>query len=239
MTRYLFFLFFFLIACSPDSEKTQTEKYKITEQERIAQETKEKAEIERELENSTYLLCKTTHDLHYPELTKKKYSSGEEILDFYLRLGDKYGELVNSSSPGKFEGRTVSAETWGKKRFISLSQFAESESSRVSKNYYLNIYEYPVKQGSCLYVKGTEDDIVNYVDCNVRPNSKSFNISRESLDFSTSKDGGWLIGKCSIISREKYKQDFINWIERAKQQNLLNIEIDRESMEQQERKNKI
>ena len=231
---------FLIVGCEPTPNKSTVEQNDLSEQDKIQEEIRKKAKIEKELEESTYLFCGTKYSLAVDKyFSQKQYASGEDLFHIYLRLGsvykkndDFFGEYYKEK--GSVEGRVIRKSKYSD---IVLINFAESESLRNLENYFLRIFAYP---GHCFYQSGGEDGVVDYADCNENNTGYTdFTIARDTLEFSTGKDYGWYFGNCEIISRQKYNEDFLGWIQKAKEEKIIKSENEKKKKLEQEKANRI
>jgi hypothetical protein len=191
-------------------------------------------------EDQTYLLCKQSGGELYGKIYSEDYDSEERLFHLYIKFNqNSFIKRKDSHREyGKAEGRSVSKRTNsdGTVEYI-LTQYAEHSALRDDDNYEFKFQRWPGNK-RCLYSEGGNDGIVSYADCNGA--YYEFDVSRVNFTWSKgSSKSGYQKGICELISSEQYSNDFIPWIEIAKDQNIKNKEIEEKIKTEKQKKIKF
>ncbi len=191
-------------------------------------------------EDQTYLLCKQSGIELSGTIYSEDYYLGERLFHLYVKFNqNSFIKREDSHREyGKADGRSVSKRTNsdGTVEYI-LTQYAEHSALRDDDNYNFKFQRWPGNK-KCLYSEGGNDGIVSYADCNGA--YYEFEVSRVNFTWRKRTSGsGYNIGICQLISSEQYSNDFISWIEIAKDQNIKNKEIEEKIKTEKQKKIKF
>lgn len=191
-------------------------------------------------EDQTYLLCKHSYNELNGTIYSEDYDSGKRLFHLYIKFNqNSFIKREDSHREyGKAEGRSVSKRTNSDGTIkYTLIQYAEHSALRDDDNYEFKFQRSPGNK-RCFYSEGGNDGIVSYADCDRA--YYEFEVSRVNFRWIKQTSPSYSMhGICELISSEQYSNDFIPWIEIAKDQNIKNKEIEEKIKTEKQKKIKF